>query len=132
LLFAYTGRASHQQLAERAMKYLAAPQVADSRRWLVGGILLANTELSTEPLHVTVLGDKDNVVAGQLFQAALKTPVSYLRLEWYDRREPALLHMDVEFPTLKFPAAFICTGSSCSSPAKDMASLQQKLARASE
>jgi uncharacterized protein len=129
LLFAYTGREKNEKLAERAMRYLAAPQIAESRRWLVGGILLANRELSTEPLHVTILAPKDNPIARQMFQTALQTPVSYFRLEWYDRSEGPLPQMDVEFPILPHPAAFICTGNSCSSPVKDAPALQAKLTR---
>jgi uncharacterized protein len=129
LLFAYTGNGEHEKLAERAMRYLAAPQVAESRRWLVGGILLANRELSSEPLHVTIVAEKNNPIAKQMFQTALQTPVSYFRLEWYDRSEGPLEQMDVQFPSLLQPAAFICTGTSCSSPVKDVAALQGKLAR---
>jgi uncharacterized protein YyaL (SSP411 family) len=130
LLFAYTGRDEHEKLAERAMRYLGAPQITESRRWLVGGILLANQELATEPLHVTVLASKADPVAKEMFTAALQTPVSYFRLEWYDAKEGPLKKMDVQFPKLPYAAGFICTGTACSSPVKDETSLRKKLAKA--
>ena len=42
LLHAYTGKPELRQLAKHAMKYLAAPQIAGKRTWVVGGILLAD------------------------------------------------------------------------------------------
>src|SRR5438552_18972906 len=47
LLHAYTGNAEYRAMAERAMKYLASPQVPGKRRWMVGGVLLADRELSS-------------------------------------------------------------------------------------
>ena len=130
MLFQYTGKSEHQKLAETAMRYLASPQIAGSRRWLVGGILLADRELSTEPLHITIVGKKSDTIAQSLFDAARNVPLSYLRLEWYDSAEGSLPHMDVQFPNLPYAAAFLCTGSSCSSPAKDASTLIQKIAKA--
>jgi uncharacterized protein YyaL (SSP411 family) len=44
-LYQVTGQIEHQKLAERAMRYLAAPKVAGKRGWLVGGLLLADREM---------------------------------------------------------------------------------------
>jgi hypothetical protein len=129
LLFAYTGNTEHEKLAELAMRYIAAPQITDSRRWLVGGILFANHELAADPLHVTILAPKGDEIAQEMFQTALQAPVSYIRLEWYDRHEGPLPQMDVQFPDLPHPAAFICTGTSCSSPVKDASALEAKLTK---
>jgi hypothetical protein len=130
LLYAYTAHDEHEHLAEHAMRYLAAPEVAGTRRWLVGGILLADREMAVEPLHVTIVGKKDDALARDLYAAALTIPRSYVRIEWYNASEGPLPRMDVQFPTLPTAAAFICTGSSCSSPAKDVASFREKLAKA--
>jgi uncharacterized protein YyaL (SSP411 family) len=54
LLYHYTGRSEHRAVAERAMRYLAAPEIA--QRFETGGVLLADLELRTDPLHVTVVG----------------------------------------------------------------------------
>ena len=116
LLRAYTGRDEYARIAERAMKYLASPQVAGKRAWVVGGILLADRELASEPLHLTIVGPKNSPDAKQLFNVALGWPTSFKRVEWYDRAEGPLAKMDVEYPELPKPAAFTCTGNACSSP----------------
>nr|MDQ2659183.1 DUF255 domain-containing protein [Verrucomicrobiota bacterium] len=56
LLGHYTGNEKFHAQAEHAMNYLAAPGVAKKRGFLVGGILLADHELNTPPLHLTVVG----------------------------------------------------------------------------
>ena len=130
LLYAYTAREEHQQLADRAMRYLASPDIINTRHWLVGGILLADQEMNGEPLHVTIVGKKNDALARDLYATARATPRSYLRLEWYDPSEGPLPRMDVQYPKLPTAAAFICTGTRCSSPAKDVQSLRQKLTSA--
>jgi uncharacterized protein len=37
-------------------------------------------------------------------------------VEWWDTREGRLPNADVQYPELKTAAAFICTGTACSSP----------------
>lgn len=128
LLFRYTGRSEDRKLAETAMHYLASPDVAGSRNLLVAGILLADEELSSEPLHVTVIGPRGDAKAQSLFAAALAAPGGYKRVEWWDPAGEPLPHADVEYPRLPRPAAFVCTGS-CSSPAYSPQALQKALSR---
>jgi uncharacterized protein YyaL (SSP411 family) len=130
LLWHYTGNAKHRELAEIAMRYLASPDVAGNRNALVAGILLADAETAAEPLHVTVVGSKKDAAAAALLAAALAHPSGYMRIESYDPAEGPLPHADVEYPVLKKPAGFLCTGTACSSPAFDPAALKQKLAKA--
>ncbi len=127
LLYFYTGKVSHQKAAESAMRYLASPEIAGSRHWEVGGILLADHELSAEPIHVTIVGSKTDPAAAALFAAAMRVPFTYLRLEWYDAAEGALPNADVEYPQLPKAVAFLCTGNACSSPMSDPAVLTKKL-----
>ena len=126
LLHAYTGKAEYRRTAEQAMKYLASPQVAGRRTWVVGGILLADRELASEPLHITIVGSKNDPVARSLLRAALGWPKGYKRIEWYDRSEGPLVRMDVEYPDLPKAAAFVCTGNACSSPMFTSEKLIQK------
>jgi uncharacterized protein YyaL (SSP411 family) len=114
LLFQYTGDEAFHQMAEQAMRYVAAPAIA--RRLPVFGTLLADYELSRPPLHLTIVGHKDDPAAQALFQAALRYPVSYKRVEWWDTREGRLPNPDVQYPELKQAAAFICTSRTCSPP----------------
>jgi uncharacterized protein len=116
LLNHYTGDAQYREMAEHAMRYVAAPGVAERRGFQVGGILLANRELSSAPLHVTVVGPKSDPAARSLFLAALKQSASYKRVEWLDESEGPLRNTDVEYPRIGKSAAFLCTDRSCSAP----------------
>jgi uncharacterized protein len=114
LLGAYTGKSAYREAADHAMRYLVAPQVA--RELPTGGVLLANLEASAAPLHITIVGPKDSPAARALFTAANAYPGDYKRVEWWDSREGPLPNADVQYPERPEPAAFICTGNSCSSP----------------
>lgn len=127
LLHRYSGKASHRQIAEHAMRFLAAPEIVDSRGFGGSGILLADAELHDEPLHITIVGAKDDAVAKALFSAALKQPASFARIEWWDPREGPLPNTDVPYPELPKAAAFLCANGSCSSPIQDPKELAQRL-----
>jgi len=47
LLFHYTGKPQDRKLAEAAMSYLAAKEVAESRLMMVAGILMADAEMTS-------------------------------------------------------------------------------------
>jgi len=51
------------------------------------GTLLADREFSSDPIHITIVGHKDDPAAQALFHAAAAYPSGYLRLEWWDTRE---------------------------------------------
>ena len=112
----YSGNAAYEKMAQHAMQFLSIQTVIDERGFLVAGILLANRELTTAPLHVTVVGPKTDKIATSLFQTALKLPAPYKRVEWWDPQEGALPNNDVEYPTLTEPAAFVCGERTCSAP----------------
>jgi len=114
LLFYYTGNPEYQKMAQEAMRYLAAGAIA--RRLPVASTLLVDYELSRAPLHLTIVGHKDDPAARALFQAVLRYPVAYKRVEWWDTREGRLPNPDVQYPELKQAAAFICTSRTCSTP----------------
>jgi uncharacterized protein YyaL (SSP411 family) len=116
LLHQYTGKAEYNQIAEHAMRFLSAPGVADPRGFLVAGILLADREIGAAPLHLAIAGRKSDPAARVLFAAALKQPVTYKRVEWWDQNEGALPNPDVQYPELQQAAAFLCTDRSCSAP----------------
>ncbi len=127
LLFRYTAMPEYQAMAQRAMRFLATPQVIEGRGFFVAGILLADNEVNREPLHVTVIGGKSDPIADQLFHTARGTPTSYRRIEWWDTAEGPLPNADVQYPKLKSPAAFLCTDGACSSPIAAPAALAKRL-----
>jgi uncharacterized protein len=124
LLSHYTGNQEYRAMAERAMRYLAAPTIAQYLP--TGGTLLAAQEFSSDPIHITIVGHKDDPAAQALFHAAAAYPSGYLRLEWWDTREGRLPNPDVQYPELKTAAAFICTGNTCSSPIHDAEAVRTK------
>jgi hypothetical protein len=76
------------------------------RSALFVGALLADYEVGRPPLHLTVVGPKDDPAARALFEAALQYPSFYKRLEWRDTREGKLLNPDVQYPSV--PRGGVC------------------------
>ena len=125
LLFHFTGDSHYDEFARQAMRYLAAEPIV--RRLPAASALLADLELSRPPLHLTIVGHKDDPTARTLFQAALRYPANYKRLEWWDAREGKLPNPDVQYPELAKSAAFICTNRACSAPIFNAADLQARV-----
>jgi uncharacterized protein YyaL (SSP411 family) len=129
LLFAYAGDVADRDLANNLMRFLASPQIWSNRGWAVGGILLADREIGSTAPHFTIVGSKSDSTAATLFHAALAAPMNYKRLDWFDPQEGKLPNTDVEYPALPYAAAFVCTGSACSSPMRSAAALSAKIQR---
>ena len=102
-------------MAESALRYLAAPAVALSEI-TEPGILLADDENHTDPLHLTVTGSKSDPQAAALFSTLQHFSQWYKRIEWWDRAEGDLPNPDVAYPPAKRAAAFVCTENRCSLP----------------
>jgi uncharacterized protein len=129
LLAAYTGQPRFREIAEAGMGYLASPAVLDAYAFLPD-VLLAEEELKNEPLHVTIVGPKDDARSVALYAAALRYPLAYKRAEWWDKREGPLTHHDVDYPDYPDgPAAFACTRRFCSLPVTDPAAIAAQLDR---
>jgi uncharacterized protein YyaL (SSP411 family) len=129
LLFHFTGDAQYEETAKQAMRLLAAEPIV--YRLPAASALLADLELGRPPLHVTVVGHKDDPGAQRLFQAALRYPANYKRLEWWDTREGKLPNLDVQYPELSRAAAFVCTNRVCSAPIFNPADLPVRVDRIS-
>jgi uncharacterized protein len=129
LLFYYTGKTDDRAAAQNALGWVESPEIAGKRFSDVGGVLLADEELHTEPAHVTIVGHKNDPAAQALWRAALKFPSAYRRIEWFDPDEGPLPNPDVPYPSLSYAAAFLCTGGACSTPMKDAAALEQRIAK---
>ena len=126
-----TGRAEFRAMAQNSLRWLLAPGLPDNRSFYVGGLLLAEEEARTEPVHVMILGGKDDPVAQEMFATALRLPVQYKLVEWWDRRTgPAPRGEDI-FPEMGRPAAFLCANGACSTPLTTVAALEKRLGRLS-
>ena len=71
----YTGDKGDHEAATRAMRYLATPEIATA--WLSAPILLAETEYTRPPIHITVIGASKDPAAKALFQDALAAAPPY-------------------------------------------------------
>ena len=130
LLFHITADEADKKIADRAMRYVAADPIVF--RLPAASPLLADFELTNEPLHLTIVGRKDDPVAKALFDQALRYPSSYKRVEWWDPSQGTagrLPNPDVQYPSLKVSAAFICTSRTCSPPIYKAADLPVKIDR---
>ena len=129
LLSFYTGNARYREIAEAGMGYLASPPILDAYGFLPD-VLLAEEELTNEPVHVTVVGPKDDPRSTTLFAAALAYPLAFKRVEWWDKREGTLANPDVDYPDYPDgPAAFACTRKFCSLPVTDAAAIPAQIDR---
>ena len=130
LLARYTGDKGDEETAARAMRYLATWEIATAE--LSAPVLLAETQFTRSPQHITVVGGKNDAAAQALFRAALSTGLAYKRVEWWDPAEGPLLRADVQCPPLTHAAAFVSAASTCSSPISDPQVLEALSAKASE
>lgn len=114
LLEHFTANEEYKKLAAHSMRFLAEPRVA--QQFSTGGVLTADLEISSDPIHITIVGHKDDPAAQELFHTAVSYPSGYKRVEWWDKREGNLPNPDVQYPELKTAAAFVCTNNTCSAP----------------
>ncbi len=129
LLAAYSGSPRDREIAEAGMGYLASPPVLDAYAFLPD-VLLAEAELRSEPVHVTIVGPKDDPRSAALYASALAYPLADKRAEWWDKREGKLVNPDVDYPDYPDgPAAFACTRNFCSLPVTDPAAIPAQLDR---
>jgi uncharacterized protein YyaL (SSP411 family) len=123
MLHHYTVNKHHLEIAHHAMKYLAAFAATASDQFRPD-VLVANQELSTDPIHITVVGGKDDPAAQSLHAAALQYPTHYLQVDWWDKREGKLPDPSITYPSLKRAAAFACTANTCSTPVYEPTEIQ--------
>jgi uncharacterized protein len=130
LLGHFTGTPGYLSMAENAMRYLAAAPVA--RRLPAAAVLLADREINSAPLHLTVVDRKSDPAAQELFRSAARYSSSYKRLEWWDNSgDRPLPNPDVKYPQLPRAALFICTNRTCSAPIFQPEDLKSKVDRLS-
>jgi len=122
LLHRTLGKKRFHDMADHAMRYLTSEAITSRRRFLLG-VVLADEEIAIEPAHIMVVGAKSDERAKQLHTAALKLPLAYRRIDWWDPAKGPMLNADIEYPPLDEPAAFACANQICSLPVSDPAKL---------
>jgi hypothetical protein len=124
-----TGRPERLDAARSALQWASSPDVTSSRGFYVAGLLLAEEEIRTEPLHVTIVGAKSDPAARAMFAEALRIPTEHKLVEWWDRREGLAPRGEDIFPELPTAAAYLCANGACSSPLATAAALHERLHR---
>jgi uncharacterized protein YyaL (SSP411 family) len=126
LLSHYSSRIEDKNAAQVALDYLFLPSILEKHASSAAGILLAERELNSAPVHVVVVGVKDDSKAIELFHAAQALPGAYKQIEFFDAREGQLPGAaTMEYPQLERPAAFLCRDSVCSRPVFDASELKR-------
>lgn len=114
LMSQYTGDPDPLKIAGLLLKFTLSNSDQPRAEWIA-----ADLELSTYPLHMTVVGPKQDAAARTLFLAALKAPEIYSRIEWWDPAEGPLPNPDIPLPQTGRPAAYSCSNGICSLPLHD-------------
>ena len=120
LLDFYTGEAKYREIAEAGMGYLASPPILDAYGFLPD-VLQAEAEMVQEPVHLTVVGAKDDPRAAALVRAGLAYPLQHKRVEWWDKREgplPIPMSTARTIPAGPLPSPARATSARCPSPTR--------------
>jgi len=112
--------------AATAFMSVSSPEQV-KRNSFAPGLLLTDNEIKAPPLHLTIVGARNDPRAQALFSAAIATAPTYKETEWYDKREGKLPGSDIGFPDLPQAAAFVCTGNTCSAPVFEAKALTELL-----
>jgi uncharacterized protein len=129
MVYHYTGNPRYQRMARHAMRYLVA-YAKSAPDEFHAEILLADQELSGEPIHITVVGGKEDTAAQALHAAALRYPADYLQIDWWDPKEGPLPNPRIQYPPLDRAAAFACTATACSTPVFEPGGIEPAVRRA--
>ncbi|HZE99393.1 MAG TPA: DUF255 domain-containing protein [Planctomycetota bacterium] len=104
---------SYRAMTERALRFLASPDVALTRGMMTAGILLAELEASTEPLKVTVVGKRGDLAVDALLAEGRRASEPYLLVELQDEaasKQPGAYRVKDKV------TAYVCTAEACKGP----------------
>jgi uncharacterized protein YyaL (SSP411 family) len=115
LLGRTSGDVRFSDMAKYGMRHLSSDAVLKEIYSFTGGVLLADRELAVEPVHISIVGKKEDAAAIGLFAIAQRYPSSYKIVEWSSPGAPVKKGA-IEYPDLGKAAAFLCADGRCSSP----------------
>lgn len=113
-------------MATVALRWLLADATLDARGSYVAGLLVAEEEARTEPLHITIVARKGDTIGRDLFAAALRAPTAHKLVEYWDPSEPSPRGENL-YPDIGRPAAFLCVNHACSAPMFSVAALAKRI-----
>lgn len=120
-VYHYTNQDKYLQISRHAMQYLSTKSILQ-KRFTEPAILLADEELASPPVHVTVVGVDQNAQA--LFVRGQKFMRYHKVVEWLQTTEDATNNAGITFPSLPFSAAFLCADGACSAPIREADELE--------
>lgn len=115
LMARYTADDSVREAARHGMKFLTS-EGALGAPYEEAGLLLADEESASDPVHLVVVGAKQESTAVQMYATARHVAGGYARLEWWDRTEGPLMNADVPYPDFPKAAGYVCSAGLCSAP----------------
>lgn len=121
---AWSGDARCRRIAERALRSVTPDAVALAPG-LPADLLLAVEEAAAEPMHVVVVGARDDADARELFVAALRAAPAYRVVEWMSPGQASARGESP--PPCEGAAAFVCSDGACSAPITDRTQLLARL-----
>jgi uncharacterized protein YyaL (SSP411 family) len=121
------GNSEYKAVADSALRWLLSPGLAEHHGYYVAGLLLAEEEARTDPLHIAVVGPKNDGPARSLYRVAVAAPTSHKLIEWWDPTEGLAPRDEDIYPSLSSSAAFVCDHGACSAPIMDPATLTARL-----
>ena len=124
------GSPACHEVAKSALRWLLTPGLAEGHGFSIAGLLLAEEEERVDPLHIAIVGSRDDAIGQKLYAAALRAPTAHKLVEWWDPSEDGLAPRGEDiYPSLDRPAAYVCDRGACSSPIFDPAALTARLRR---
>lgn len=116
LMYYLTGYESFSEQAERTLKSTAYPQLTDT---IIGvGYARALDLFMNHPVHIVVVGDRDDEETQAMVETALHTYEPRKIVQVLDPEEDGLTVGDVTYQSEEEPVAYVCVQKVCSPPAR--------------
>jgi len=116
LLFHYTGQIRFKEISKHGLRFLSIPQIATARQE-EAGILLVNAELNKAPIHIVIIGDKNDPQTEILYQAALRSYNWYKKIECFEENTSLPEDSEVKLNENEhYPVAYVLNEFHCSKP----------------
>jgi uncharacterized protein YyaL (SSP411 family) len=126
-LFRETNDARFKAMVDRALRYLVTPAIA--RQMPAATALLVADETSHEPIHVTIVGARDDDGAKAMFARALRIATRNKLVQWYDPALDPPLPDGNTYPASDRAAAYFCANGGCAPPVYDVAALERLIVK---